>query len=268
MGESKGKRDAKAAVMAARRRRQELSARARLATVGFGLVSPDHPKRFPKIIGSGVSVDRRGVILTARHVVLDLEAIVMKEGRLGRSAAPAVIVSARPQRSTVLGKDGRESEETVTIGHTTVRITGSAVSAHHDIGVVGIEGECLPQRHMRVNSGAAPQEGDPIATCGWPYGSELYPDGPRFSSFLMGHVSAVVPHPELDSRSRMHYLTQLPVNPGNSGGGVFDPDTGEVFGVVSGRLEVGGIPTGLSIVVPAYHVEPLVERMAEALASG
>ena len=58
---------------------------------------------------------------------------------------------------------------------------------------------------------------------------------------------------------------QLPVNPGNSGAGVFDPDTGEVFGVVSGRLEVGGIPTGLSIIIPAYHVEPLVNEMARGL---
>ena len=268
MGEAKRRRDFEAAIMERRVRRRRLSERARLATVGFGVVSATDPDRFPKIIGSGVVADRRGVVLTARHVVLDLEAIVMKEGRLGRRVAASVIVSAPPARSNVPGPRGSEPEEQVTIGHTTVRIVKTAVNAHHDIAVVGIKGDCLPQRQMKLNADAAPQEGDPVATCGWPYGAELYPEGPRFSSFLMGSVSAVVPHPELNARSRLHYLMQLPVNPGNSGGGVFDPDTGDVFGVVSGRLEVGGIPTGLSIVVPAYHAEPLVDGMAKELEQG
>ena len=60
---------------------------------------------------------------------------------------------------------------------------------------------------------------------------------------------------------------QLPVNPGNSGGGAFDPDTGEVFGVVSSRLAPGGIPTGLSIIIPAYHAEPVVAGMADTPAT-
>lgn len=268
MGEAKRNRDSDAAVMARRRRRRKLSERARLATVGFGVVSSDQPDRFPRIIGSGVAVDRGGVILTARHVVLDLEAIVMKEGRMGRRAAAAVIVSAAPKRTMLPVEEGQQPEERMTIGHTTARIVTTAVSKHHDIAVVGIQGNYLPRRQMKVNGDAAPQEGDPIATCGWPYGSELYPEGPRFSSFLMGNISAVVPHPELNARARMHYLAQLPVNPGNSGGGVFDPDTGDVFGVVSGRLEVGGIPTGLSIVVPAYHMEPQVGRMVKELKKG
>ena len=71
----------------------------------------------------------------------------------------------------------------------------------------------------------------------------------------------------MEARSRLHYLMQLPVNPGNSGGGAFDPDTGEVFGVVSSRLAPGGIPTGLSIIIPAYHAEPVVADMADTPAT-
>ena len=70
----------------------------------------------------------------------------MKEGRLGRRVAAAVIVSAPPSRSNVPGPRGSEPEEQVTIGHTTVRIVRTAVNAHHDIAVVGIKGDCLPQR--------------------------------------------------------------------------------------------------------------------------
>ena len=251
----KRRRDLEAAIIERRVRRRRLSERARLATVGFEMVSADEPDRFPKIIGSGIAVDGRGVILTARHVVLDLEAIVMKEARVGRRAAAAVIVSAPPQRSQEAGQSEQPGER-VTIGHTTVRIVKTAVNRHHDIAMVGIQGEYLLQSHMKLSADMAPQEGDPVATCGWPYGAELYPEGPRFSLFLVGNVSAVVPHPELNARSRLHYLMQLPVNPGNSGGGVFDPDTGEVFGVVSGRLEVGGIPTGLSIDLNSDCYEP------------
>lgn len=227
MGEAKKRRGFEAAVMERRLRRARLSERARLATVGFGVVAADDSGRFPKIIGSGVAVARQGVVLTARHVVLDLEAVVLKERVLKRSAVSVVVVSALPRHSQA-SDEGGEPED----------------------------------------PNAAPREGDPVATCGWPYGAELYPDGPRFSSFLQGSVSAVVPHPELNARARINYLMQLPVNPGNSGGGVFDPDTGDVFGVVSGRLEVGGIPTGLSIVIPAYHAEPLVDQVVEELATG
>ena len=109
MGEAKRRRAFEAVIMERRTRRHRLSERARLATVGFGMVSADEPDRFPRIIGSGVIVDRRGVILTARHVVLDLEAMVMKEGRLRRRAAPAVIVSAPPQRShAATGQSGQQ----------------------------------------------------------------------------------------------------------------------------------------------------------------
>ena len=267
MGEAKKRRGFEAAVMEKRLRRARLSERARLATVGFGVVAADDSGRFPKIIGSGVAVARQGVVLTARHVVLDLEAVVLKERLLKRSAVSVVVVSAPPRHSQA-SDEGGEPEEELTISHTAVRIVRTVVSVHHDIAVVGLQGDCLPQRKMKLNPNAAPREGDPVATCGWPYGAELYPDGPRFSSFLQGSVSAVVPHPELNARARIHYLMQLPVNPGNSGGGVFDPDTGDVYGVVSGRLEVGGIPTGLSIVIPAYHAEPLVDQVVEELATG
>jgi S1-C subfamily serine protease len=47
---------------------------------------------------------------------------------------------------------------------------------------------------------------------------------------------------------------QLPVNPGNSGGPVFDPDTGEVYGIVSRRFEPKGIPAGLCVVEPVVRV--------------
>ncbi len=145
MGEAKKRRGFEAAVMERRLRRARLSERARLATVGFGVVAADDSGRFPKIIGSGVAVARQGVVLTARHVVLDLEAVVLKERLLKRSAVSVVVVSALPRHSQA-SDEGGEPED----------------------------------------PNAAPREGDPVATCGWPYGAELYPDGPRFSSFQPG----------------------------------------------------------------------------------
>ena len=69
----------------------------------------------------------------------------MKEGRLGRRAAAAVIISAMPERSMVPAKEGQQAEEGVSIGHTTARILNTAVSKHHDIAVVGISGDYLPR---------------------------------------------------------------------------------------------------------------------------
>ncbi len=57
-------------------------------------------------------------------------------------------------------------------------------------------------------------------------------------------------------------MLQLPVNPGNSGGAVFDPRTGAVIGIISEGLEVNNIPTGLCIAEPVY---PLMEDIRHLL---
>lgn len=217
---------------------------------------------YPRIIGSGVVVNVGGVVLTARHVVLEMDSAIRREQQLGRTVEPRILVYEDTQVSMSLGEDGRQQQDT-TLTYTDTPIVGRPqINRNHDIGVVRIDASGL--RSMNLDVSHAPEEGDPVATCGWPYGTELHGGLPPLSSFLVGTISAVLPHPSTSPLYRQHYLTQLPVNPGNSGGGAFDPDSGELFGVVSSRWAPGGIPSGLSIVVPASHAAALVSDVAGA----
>lgn len=71
-------------LMARRIRRRRVLELARQATVGFVLrFQGETVDEYPRIIGSGVIVDVRGVVLTARHVVLEMDAAVRREQQLG-----------------------------------------------------------------------------------------------------------------------------------------------------------------------------------------
>ena len=71
----------------------------------------------------------------------------------------------------------------------------------------------------------------------------------------------ISPHPEMSPAGRNLYYIQMPVDPGNSGGGVFSPQTGELIGVVSAKLVLGGMDTGLSVVVPLTHAMTVIRQI-------
>lgn len=265
MSESKKRATVKGNLMARRVQRRRVLRLARQATVGFVLrFQGESVEEYPRIIGSGVIVDVRGIVLTARHVVLDMDSAIRREQQLGRIVEPRILIYEHTQVSMSLGEDGRQQQTSLTYTETPI-VGPPQINRTHDIGVVQIDARGL--KNMRLDVSYAPEEGDPVATCGWPYGTELHGGLPPLSSFLIGTISAVLPHSSTDPLYRQHYLTQLPVNPGNSGGGAFDPDSGELFGIVSSRWAPSGIPSGLSIVVPACHAADLVGDAAGAAAT-
>lgn len=120
---------------ARRHRRQKVLERARLATVGFGIRWLADPERFPRIIGSGVTVDRKGIVLTARHVVLDLEAMLLKETRLGNRVEGVVIIMGSAQSNLLMASDGQEVRQ-CSIAYTATQIAASQINRQHDIAAV------------------------------------------------------------------------------------------------------------------------------------
>lgn len=236
--------------------RREIFERARAATVAFGTIENGKDM---KILGSGVFVDPSGVIVTARHVLDGVDNAINSAKRVGRTLQQLVMVIDTVTVQTDAVDPNKH--------HLNFQYKGCAIQMvgcikTHDLAVLKVKPP-IPVTAMPVDYEADLREGDDIATCGFPYGAEMHDKATILSSFLTGIVSAVIPHPKMPPPGRYHYMLQLPVNPGNSGGAVFDPHTGRVIGIVSRRYQPGGIPAGLCVAEPIHQVRGAI---AHALA--
>ncbi len=187
--------------------------RARRATVSFGYNIDDQLV----IIGSGVAVSGlgRGVVVTADHVLA------------GAASGLRVLVHGRAVRQ---GNDWSLDAKFVDLPDSRVTL-----NAGHDITLMRIDHD-FGNRTVSLKANIRLAEGDRIGACGWPFGARLHPPGAvPLASCLSGIVSLVYPHPRVVKQQG--YVVQIPANPGNSGGPVFELSTGSLVGVVSRRAE-------------------------------
>ena len=216
--------------------------RARRATVSFGYVIDDQLV----IVGSGVAVSGfgRGVVVTAHHVLA------------GAGSGLRVLVHGRAFRQ---GNDWSLDAKFVDLPDNKVTL-----NAGHDITLMRIDHD-FRNRTVALKSNIRLAEGDRIGACGWPFGTKLHPPGAvPLASCLSGVVSLVYPHPRVTIQQGC--VVQIPANPGNSGGPVFELSTGSLVGVVSRRAEPSpddeelGIPItyGMVFVTPTALLREVV----------
>lgn len=195
---------------------REAFERALRATVAFGVLETNEKgERVPKITGSGFATRaERSMVVTAKHVL---------------SEDDLMLVVPKPVTKNADGEiEGNYDFVPVA--------EARAIMKHAMLDVAALIFPSITfssRRSLSLEEGTFPSIGQPVATCGWPYGWSLQQMGGAIptASALTGIVSAIYPHPSAVNRTC--YLAQLPVNPGNSGGPVFDPHTGRVFGVQS-----------------------------------
>ena len=151
--------------------------------------------------------------------------------------------------------------------------TEVALDKEHDLAVLKIAGELLSP--LKLGSVSSVREGQLYAFTGFPIGMVLglYPVTHR------GIVSAITPNiiPMLRSEQinvKLLRRLQDPYNvfqldatayPGNSGSPLYDPDTGEVVGVINkvfvqeSKENVLSKPSGISYAIPVNHVQNLLK---------
>lgn len=222
--------------------------------MGFGVLIPDSGRLV--IIGSGVVVEPQGVILTAKHVLDGLRETEEKMKKEHPQAIARVMIPGKAQIQTDM-----DSTPAITLEMTLGPLGKNIQHQQHDLAAVRLPHPPKPLSAIDIDYGYAPVEGDPVATCGFPYGLEVHEGKSTLASFLWGWVSAVVPHPDMAAEHRVHYLLQLPTNPGNSGGAVFDPDTGKILGITSRHFAPKGMATALSIAEPVHHARKGIETI-------
>jgi serine protease Do len=149
-----------------------------------------------------------------------------------------------------------------------------AVDVGMDLALLRLQGDALPP--LKLGDSAGVKEGQAILITGFPLGAVLGP----YAATHRGMVSAITPiaipqrhaselNPALVRRltSGSFPVFQLDATayPGNSGSPIYDPDTGDVLGVVNmvfvkGTKEAAlSQPSGITYAVPSSHIDALLK---------
>lgn len=200
--------------------------------------------------GTGFAVGDGTLIATNSHVV---PALPETEGR---EAIAALVRHGDTMQARVLRLLFRDNE--------------------HDLAVLRLNGPALPP--LTLKSSDSVREGDSVALTGFPIGgvlgftpvthrgivSSITPIAPP-----SGNASQLKDKSILRLRSGSFAIFQLDATayPGNSGGPLYDADTGEVVGILNmvfvkaTKEAVLEKPSGISYAIPARHLSTLLKQV-------
>lgn len=224
-------------------------ARLKPSVVLVGTFKATNSPRF-QLRGTGFVVGRGGQVITNAHVLPE---------DLGQSDAAALVVQVR-------GRDGAWQMRAAEL---------QGRSDEHDLALLRMDGPAAPA--MAIGDSARVREGDSLAFMGFPIGGVLGFSVVTHRAMVSSITVAALPSPSADKlkpqairglRDGTFSIFQLDATayPGNSGGPLFDPDSGEVVGVVNMVLIKGtresalSQPSGITYAIPAVHVRALLER--------
>ena len=256
----------------------EIFKRVKPATVAIGT----RIQGKPVVIGTGFNVDPSGIVVTCKHVV---EGFLLSHKNF-------------PQYSIPPGETfGRIIIKTLETFAIFTKVAGDQIEVEgispffiggphtRDVAVMKLHRSGKPYPYIDLADSDEVQEGDAVATCGFPLGLAIGQGAiSGTSSFQAGIVSAVLPHQEVPKHLRIALQLDMTVNPGNSGGPLFLQSTGAVVGILSAALTNAleiveenqneeqrskastasvSVPTGLSYAVPINIVKNWIGRLTD-----
>lgn len=210
--------------------------------------STDSP-RF-QLRGTGFIVGDGNLVVTNAHVL---------PSGLSSVDAPALVVQVRQSTGEWQMRPAR--------------VLGT--NAARDLALLRMEGP--PGPAMRLGNSASVREGVDLAFMGFPIGGVLGFSVVTHRATVSSITAAALPSPSAGRLSEQAIrglrggtfeIFQLDATayPGNSGGPLFDPDSGDVVGVMNMVLIKGtresalSQPSGISYAIPSVHVQELMDR--------
>jgi S1-C subfamily serine protease len=156
-----------------------------------------------------------------------------------------------------------------------------AIDKGRDLALLRIEGP--PLRALRIADSTTAREGQSLAFIGFPVAMSLG----LFPATHRATLAALVPiaragitgrnlNPRLVTRLRDPYVIfqlEAIAYPGNSGSPVFDPATGDVYGIVNSvfiretREQSISNPSAITYAIPSIHIQDLLEQAGLAPAT-
>ncbi|MEO5765211.1 MAG: serine protease [Casimicrobiaceae bacterium] len=235
--------------------RQATIDKVRGSVVAVGTFERTRSPQF-QFLGTGFAVGDGTTVVTNAHVL------------------PAVLDPARQETLAVLlpGISQGAQDNDQVHARDAKRI---AVDANADLALLKIGGAPLPA--LTIRDSDAVREGQEVLFTGFPIGAVLGP----FPATHRGMVAVVTPiaipqgrasdlNPavvrRLSTGSFPVFQLDATAYPGNSGSPVYDPDTGEVIGIVNMVLVRGtketalSQPSGITYAVPSKHLKSLLDK--------
>jgi S1-C subfamily serine protease len=246
--------------------------------------------------GSGFLVDKGGYVITAAHVVDALDncptGINGQDGRVyPLGPRKSVVAVVRPSEEVVRGNSteslrGASNDFSFEViekdeGHdlALLKLEKNPIEA----GKVGpeLEGKKTYSGHLATFCTRRPQEGESIATSGFPLGKQILmtTSGTIASSWDWDQREVPIPGSRgTQSIVKDVYLADLHVNGGNSGGPVYSPTTAAIVGVMvafdvapvqyqDGAMEQAEISgrkviynSGLAVMIPIRYAAELMKK--------
>lgn len=219
---------------------------------GIAVVGTFQRTRSPRglFLGTGFAVGDGSLIVTNAHVV----AKELDEGHLESLAI-------------FIRRDGKDQM---------VQARQVAIDPEHDLAILKLSGNArLPP--MRLGDAGKVREGELYAFTGYPIGMVLG----LFPVTHRGIVSAITPMaiPAIQSKqlnTKMLRRLRNPYNvfqldatayPGNSGSPLYDPDSGEVVGIINkvfvkeSKEQVLSQPSGITYAIPVVYLRQLLSKL-------
>jgi S1-C subfamily serine protease len=196
-------------------------------------------------LGTGYVFGDNGHIITAYHLLSGARNvdIISSEGE----RYPATLVGADPFSDVAI----LEVNSTASIQNTTT--TASAMQNQ-----LSIVNDTL--RPVSVGNSSEMRVGDPVVTIGYNFGST----GPSMTGGLVSKTDYVLVFPAGGFSIPNIIQSDVTVNPGNSGGPLIDK-SGEVVGMIYGRLNPEGVPLGQFPGMTAVIPSNIVNRVASSI---
>jgi serine protease Do len=233
--------------------------RVRASVVAIGTFERTRSPQF-QFLGTGFAVGDGTIIVTNSHVLPSLLDPVRRE-------TIAVLLPGRVRDP----KDPKDAKYDVQARE----VKQIAIDTSSDLALLKLSGAALPP--LKIRDSDSVREGQDVLFTGFPIGAVLGP----FPATHKGMVSVVTPiaipqarAAELEPQT-VRRLTggSFPVlqldataYPGSSGSPVYDPDTGEVIGIInmvlvkSTKESALSQPSGITYAVPSHHLQVLLEK--------
>jgi S1-C subfamily serine protease len=242
-----------AAALAHAAGRPDVVARVKQSVVAVGTYEAARSPQF-KFLGTGFAVGDGSVIVTNAHVL------------------PPALDGARKETVAVLSPAGKHNGREQAQWRQARTL---AVDDDTDLALLKVDGPPLPA--LTLKDSDAVREGDDVFMTGFPIGAVLGPYPATHRGLIASITPIAIPQrraADLDAptlrrlSSGTFPVFQLDATayPGNSGSPIYDPDTGEVVGIVNMVLVKGTKesvlkdPTGITYAIPARHLQALLQR--------